>query len=89
MQDTNLNDDAHAALREIHAGAMANGWHICSWSSLRTSTFPGLKGWANLKAWCEANDLDCALCFSHTSRNTEVQFRKLHRMRSDPMVAPA
>ena len=79
----------NAALREIFAGVTDAGWHICSWPSLRASTFPGVTGWAQLKAWCAANGLECALCPSHSSTKADVQFHNMRPSKARAMVAPA
>lgn len=69
----------HALLAAIRAGVEATGWHLQRWGELRREVFPGETSWLGLKAWCAANEMECELAFSQSSKAAEVQFRRQRR----------
>lgn len=82
----NTTVEIHPALQEILDGVGVTGWHVCRWSALRSSVYPNASdGWAQLKAWCAENELACEICYSQSSKKSEVQF---HGKRLRPAPTP-
>jgi hypothetical protein len=69
----------HPLLANIRAGIGATGWHTQRWAELRREVFPGEASWPELKSWCDANEFDCQMGFTQSSRAAEVQFSKLRK----------
>ena len=74
-------ETVHPLLTGIHEAVTATGSHSLHWGQLRREAFPGVEeSWVGLKAWCAANAIDCELAYSHSSKGTQVQFRKAKKV---------
>lgn len=67
----------HPLLARIREDVLAGGAHSYLWGELRREVFPGEAAWMKLRAWCAQNAFECELAFGQSSRNAEVQVRKL------------
>lgn len=68
----------HPLLTGIRAALATSGVHSQHWGDLRRGAFPETS-WDGLKAWCAEHTIECELSFSQSSKDAQVQFRRMRR----------